>query len=161
MGFASGTNGEPLRAICRDTHMPTWSAVYRWVNADKDFALRVSNARRLGADAIAEDILSIADTPQMGENRESETGMKVKRADMLGHRKLQIETRLKLLAKWCPKSTATRLHWELTGADGGRCRSPTPSGRPRSRPSWRRPRPARTGTRTMLPTSLTRRCWPT
>ena len=114
------SNGEPLRAICRDTHMPTWSAVYRWVNADKDFALRVSNARELGADAIAEDILSIADTPQMGEEtEESETGMKVKRADMLGHRKLQIETRLKLLAKWCPKKYGDRTAMELTGADGG------------------------------------------
>ena len=27
----------------------------------------------------------------------------VRRGDMLGHRKLQIETRLKLLAKWDPK----------------------------------------------------------
>jgi len=33
----------------------------------------------------------------------------VREEDMLGHRKLQIETRLKLLAKWNPKKYGERL----------------------------------------------------
>jgi hypothetical protein len=38
------------------------------------------------------------------------------REDMLGHRKLQIETRLKLLAKWSPKRYGDKLG--IGGADG-------------------------------------------
>lgn len=107
------SNGEPLRQICRDDHMPGWVAVYRWINTRPEFAERIARARELGFDAIASECLDIADTPLVGEEMEvfgSEDGdpsnekvVKIKRSDMLGHRKLQIETRLKLLAKWCPK----------------------------------------------------------
>ena len=43
----------------------------------------------------------------------------LKRSDMLGHRKLQIWTRLQLLAKWAPKKYGERTAMELTGANGG------------------------------------------
>lgn len=112
--------GEPLRAICRDAHMPSWRAVYDWIGKDEDFASRIAQARKMGFDAIAEEALEIADTPQDGEETEtSELGKKVKRGDMLGHRKLQVETRLKLLAKWCPAKYGERTAMELTGANGG------------------------------------------
>jgi hypothetical protein len=108
------SNGEPLRAICRDDHMPAWRTVYGWLDEHKDFAASIARARELGFDAIAEEALAIADTPLEGiEVEESETGVKTKRSDMLGHRKLQIETRLKLLAKWSPKKYGDRL--ELAG----------------------------------------------
>ena len=107
------SNGEFLRQICRDDHMPGWVAVYRWINTRPEFSERVARARELGFDAIASQCLEIADTPSIGEETEvfgSEDGdpnaekvVKIKRGDMLGHRKLQIETRLKILAKWCPK----------------------------------------------------------
>ena len=98
------SEGETLRAICRDEEMPPWRSVYDWISQDKAFAARFARAREVGADAIAEQALAIADTPEIGEEvEESESGMKVRRADMLGHRKLQVETRLKLLAKWFPK----------------------------------------------------------
>lgn len=109
-------NGEPLRAICRDDHMPSWQRFYEWVASDDEFAGRIARARELGYDAIAEDALDIADTPVVGERREeTEDGVKVVREDMLGHRKLQIETRLKLLAKWSPKKYGERIQQEITG----------------------------------------------
>lgn len=112
--------GEPLRVICRDAHTPSWRTVYDWIEKDKDFASRIARARQLGFDAIAEEALEIANTPMMGrEEEESDTGFKVKRGDMLGHRKLQVETRLKLLAKWCPAKYGERTAMELTGANGG------------------------------------------
>jgi hypothetical protein len=112
--------GEPLRQICRDDHMPAWQTVYGWIEAHADFAERIARARDMGFDAIAEEALEIADTPQIGETEEtSEDGKKVKREDMLGHRKLQVETRLKLLAKWAPKKYGESIRQELTGANGG------------------------------------------
>jgi hypothetical protein len=112
--------GEPLRVICRDAHMPAWRTVYDWIEANDDFSARIARARKLGFDAIAEEALEIADTPEIGEETEDDgEKVKVKRGDMLGHRKLQVETRLKLLAKWCPAKYGDRTAMELTGANGG------------------------------------------
>lgn len=114
------SEGEPLRQICRDEHMPAWRTVYDWIKADSEFAAHIAYARDLGFDAIAEEALEIANTPLVGEEtEESNDGFKVKRGDMLGHRKLQIETRLKLLAKWSRKKYGEHIATELTGADGG------------------------------------------
>lgn len=112
--------GEPLRAICRSEGMPAWRTVYDWIRNDDAFATRIAQARDVGFDAIAEEALAIADTPQQGERTEESTeGFKRVREDMLGHRKLQVETRLKLLAKWCRKRYGEATSMELTGADGG------------------------------------------
>lgn len=114
------SEGEPLRQICRDAHLPAWRTVYDWIKADEDFAARIARARELGFDAIAEEALEIANTPVIGvETEDDGEKVKVKRSDALGHRKLQVETRLKLLAKWSPKKYGDRLATELTGADGG------------------------------------------
>lgn len=114
-------DGTPLRVICRQGGMPKWRTVYDWLNADPEFAARMERARLLGYDAIAEEALEIADTQQMGERVEKEKGriVKIVQEDMLGHRKLQIETRLKLLAKWHPKKYGEKLTAEHVGADGG------------------------------------------
>jgi hypothetical protein len=84
--------------------MPAWTAIYSWAAQDKTLSERIAHAREQGYDAIAEDLLQIADTPIMGETETSSAnGLTITRQDMLGHRKLRIETRLKLLAKWNPK----------------------------------------------------------
>lgn len=101
--------------------MPQWRTVYDWLDVHEEFSAGFARARKLGFDAIAEEAMRIANTPVLGEEVEiNEAGQrKVKTGDMLGHRKLQIETRLKLLAKWDPKRYGERLQTELTGADGG------------------------------------------
>ncbi len=84
------TDGVPLRVLCRQDDIPSWRTVYDWINADPSFASRVAYARDLGFEAIAEDILDIADdTPAISEH--------VQRS------KMRIDTRLKLLACWSPK----------------------------------------------------------
>jgi hypothetical protein len=89
------SNGIALRVLCRQDDMPSWRAVYDWMNADADFAARVACARDLGFEALAEDILGIADdTPAISEH--------VQRS------KMRIETRLKLLACWNPKKYGTK-----------------------------------------------------
>lgn len=96
-------NGETLRSICRGGDFPSWQVVYEWANQDDEITDRIARAREAGFDAIAMQALEIADTPQEGESvTEDDKGTRVTRGDMLGHRKLQVDTRLKLLAKWCP-----------------------------------------------------------
>jgi len=103
------SEGIPLREICRQEGFPAWRTVYDWMKKDADLSTAIAYARDVGYDAIAEDCLRIADTPEFVEettesvNEKGEKTKSIKRVDMLGHRKLQIETRLKLLAKFNPK----------------------------------------------------------
>ena len=54
---------------------------------------------------LIESIVKIRKSEKKEEPKKvkKEKPIEVKKEDMLGHRKLQIETRLKLLAKWNPK----------------------------------------------------------
>lgn len=118
------SKGETLTSICRSLGISTnsWSV---WCREDEVLDIAHGHARDEGFDAIAADCLKIADTPLEGVSTESEllpdlecSGeekkltmqiTKEKRDDMLGHRKLQIETRLKLLAKWDPRRYGDKL----------------------------------------------------
>lgn len=96
--------GEPLAHICRDRHMPEVRTVSHWKESHPTFLADFARARDEGFDAIAAECLEIANTQVKGEIRKrTPKGIEVTTEDMLGHRKLQIETRLKLLAKWDPK----------------------------------------------------------
>lgn len=122
------STGEPLAQICRDDHMPALRTVYDWRDAREKFSANIARAREAGFDVIAVDALRIADTPIAGEvvtekpvmvdgkPLEGVTAREVRQEDMLGHRKLQVETRLKLLAKWDPKRYGDLV--KLSGADG-------------------------------------------
>lgn len=119
--------GEPLAQICREEGKPHRSVVYDWADADPDLARRIARAREDGEEWLAAECLQIADTPCEGvtekwepveiENPDDPDLPKVtefqlverKVEDMLQHRKLQIETRLKLLSKWNPKKYGERL----------------------------------------------------
>lgn len=111
------SNGESLRAICRDMQLPE-STVRDWLASD-EWAAHSLRARESGCDALAEQALEIADTPVEGtETKVSETGLEVKTADMLGHRRLQIDTRLRLLGKWSQRYS-DKVTAEITGKNGG------------------------------------------
>lgn len=99
------SQGIPLAEICRDETMPGYRTVSDWKAALPGFAASIARAREDGFDVIAADCLRIADTLEVGVEKieKADGGTEIRRGDMLGHRKLQIETRLKLLAKWDPK----------------------------------------------------------
>jgi len=115
------SRGEPLAAICRSEGMPHDSTVRDWAAAHPEVSLAIARAREAGEEWIAAECLQIADSPLTGEETEVNADgqvVKIKRADMLGHRKLQIETRLKLLAKWNPKKWGDRQTLEHQGRIG-------------------------------------------
>ena len=105
------SEGIPLRQICRENDgFPAWRTVYDWMWRDADLSTAIARARDIGYDALAEECLYIADNMHIGKRTTFSSGadkdkdsMTVTEEDMLGHRKLQIETRLKLLAKFNPK----------------------------------------------------------
>jgi len=127
------SRGEPLAVICRSEGMPTTRTISNWRKANPEFDKQFLQARDDGYDEIAADCLRIADTPMPGTIQKRELLGVMKRKDedgeeqavvlpdaelvvteervedMLGHRKLQIETRLKLLAKWDPRRYGERI----------------------------------------------------
>ena len=109
--------GVPLREICRQDGFPAWQTVYDWMYRDDalgdagvGLSRAIARAREVGYEALAEECLRIADNPQWGQKQVmTDQGTATTVEDMLGHRKLQIETRLKLLAKWNPKKYGDRV----------------------------------------------------
>lgn len=108
--------GQTIRDYSRQEGKPTFELIYRRVAKDADLGSRIARARAEGADVIAEQALEIADTPQVGETvTVDKDGEKVTREDMLGHRKLQVDTRMRLLAKWNSGRYGDKSHVEHSG----------------------------------------------
>ena len=98
--------GESLRAICRDEHMPGMATIFRWLGANERFRDQYAHAREAQADALADDILDIADTAE-------ETNEAVRKAQ------LRIESRKWIASRLKPKKYNDRVINEVTGVDGG------------------------------------------
>ncbi|MDH7790720.1 terminase small subunit protein [Ochrobactrum sp. AN78] len=86
--------GVSLRTICNDPGMPDRGTVFRWLSKDEDFRNQYARAREAQVDAMAEDILEIAD-----EGNEEDT----QRA------KLRIDARKWLMSKMAPKKYGDKL----------------------------------------------------
>lgn len=112
------SEGIPLRQICRENDgFPAWRTVYDWMGRDEELSASISRARDIGYDAIAEECLAIADNIELGHKQVmTDEGSATTVEDMLGHRKLRIETRLKLLAKFHPTKYGDKLG--LHGVEG-------------------------------------------
>lgn len=59
--------GESLRSVCRDKDMPDDSAVYRWLEADKEFATKYASARAIQADRIVDDFHDLEEQVLTGD----------------------------------------------------------------------------------------------
>jgi hypothetical protein len=108
------SEGEPLRQICRDDHMPSWVAVYQWMDKHEGLALAIARAREAGQDAMAERAYT-----EMYEEPErilSEGGGRID-SGYVQLVKARAEITLKLLAKWNPKRYGDRV--AVTGAEDG------------------------------------------
>ena len=103
--------GHSLRTICDTKGMPDYKTVMRWVDADPDYCQRYARAKQQGLEAMAEDILHIANTPQMGVIRtvKADGGIEEKTVDMIEHRRLQVDARKWILAKLAPKKYGEKL----------------------------------------------------
>lgn len=60
-------DGESLKSICNDEHMPNKATVFRWLS-DEAFRDKYERARDAQADALADEIVDIAD----GDGEESD-----------------------------------------------------------------------------------------
>lgn len=110
--IARVSKGEPLASVCRTPGYPATVTWYDWMKADEDLSERFARAREAGFDAIARDALQIADDEPGTTPQGTVDGAEVM------NRKLRIETRLKLLAKWDPKRYGDKVQVDGPGAGG-------------------------------------------
>lgn len=101
-----------LDKLCKsDDRLPgSAMCVYGWLAKHEDFAAMYARAKAAQAERLAEEMLEIADTPQIGTRQKlGKDGVDTFEEDMLGHRKLQVDTRKWLLAKLQPRKYGDKL----------------------------------------------------
>lgn len=118
--------GQSLRSICKLKRMPSASTVYKWLLKHSTFAEQYARAREAQADTFVGQIMEIADTPQIGVIiKKDAKGTTITKADMIEHRRLQIDARKWVAARLAPKkygvkvdpAQAAALQLILNGAD--------------------------------------------
>lgn len=114
--------GKSLRWIGKQLGAPSMSTILRWADQDEAFRKQYAHARAQGLDAVADEMLEIADdgtndlttvTDASGNDRE------VLNVDHVQRSKLRVDTRKWLLSKLAPKKYGDRVATELSGPDGG------------------------------------------
>jgi terminase small subunit-like protein len=106
--------GESLRSVCRDQEMPDKATVFRWLYKREDFRDQYARATAARADAMAEEIIEIADTPVIGERSEEGVNAdgefsRTVREDAIQHRRLQVDTRKWIMARMQPKKYGDKI----------------------------------------------------
>jgi hypothetical protein len=105
-------SGKSLRTICRADDMPGARTVYQWLAAHKDFAQQYARAREQQADALAEEILEIADDGT-NDTQVTEDGAVLVNHDHIARSRLRVDARKWLASKMAPKKYGDKL--ELAG----------------------------------------------
>lgn len=107
--------GESLRTICRDDGMPAQSTVFLWLAAHSEFSEQYARAREAQTDAMAEEILEIADDGSNDtytkENADGSTYEAVN-TDHIQRSRLRVDTRKWLMVRLAPKKYGDRVTQE-------------------------------------------------
>ncbi|WP_325052321.1 terminase small subunit-like protein [Sinorhizobium meliloti] len=109
--------GKSLREICSAEGMPSESLVRKWVMKDEDFGAQYARAREAGMEALADEILQIADS-QEGDVITTEDGREIVNHDAIQRARLRVDTRKWLMSKIAPKKYGDRLDLNHSGSIG-------------------------------------------
>ena len=113
-------NGESLRTICDDADMPDKATVFRWLKVETDFCDQYARAREAQADAIFDDILSIADDGRNDwmerKNSDGECIGWNENGEALRRSQLRIEARKWMAGKLKPKKYGEKLDLNVSGS---------------------------------------------
>lgn len=110
--------GESLRSVCRDKDMPDESTVRDWAICDRDgFSPQYAKARDCGLDAMADELLEIADDASNDwmENHNPDNPGWVANQEHIARSRLRLDTRKWLMSKMAPKRYGDRIEQHLTG----------------------------------------------
>ena len=110
------SDGASLRSILKEKQPFSRSTFYEIVSENKDIADQYARAMVERQEALFEEILTIADTPCEGvETIEGSSGVTIRKADMVLHRRLQIEARKWNLSRMNPKKYGDKVDVNHSG----------------------------------------------
>ncbi|MBO9099454.1 MULTISPECIES: terminase small subunit-like protein [unclassified Rhizobium] len=112
-------NGESLKGICEDDAMPGKTTVFRWLAADEQFRDKYARAREAQADALFDDILTIADDGQNDwmekKNADGKNIGWMENGEALRRSALRIDARKWMAGKLRPKVYGDKLDVSVDG----------------------------------------------
>ena len=128
--------GRSVESISKEPGMPSWGSFLEWVRSDPKIAEDYARAREIGYSLLADEIIALSDKTHewvMVQELDSdgravldEQGQpKLKQvlaplsADMIAHKRVQIDTRKWMLSKMLPKIYGDKITQEHIGKDGG------------------------------------------
>jgi len=129
--------GRSLDSICKEPGMPHAATIFDWIRDDPDgIGKDYARAREIGYNFLADEIIALSDkthelvTVQMRDSAgnlvfESDGTPRVQQvlqplsADLIAHKRVQIDTRKWMLSKMLPKVYGDKVTQEHTGAGGG------------------------------------------
>lgn len=102
-------NGESVRTICKADDMPVPSTIFLWMAKHPGFSEQYDRAKALAVQAIADDILEIADNQVTNTIIVDGKEQTVKDSVGVAHAKLRVDTRKWLLSKIAPNKYGDKL----------------------------------------------------
>jgi hypothetical protein len=110
-------DGLSLRTISKKKGFPVNSTIYKWLDANKEFAEQYARARDRQADFYAAQVIELADKCRVGKKtRETKDGTFTETGDMVERSRLQIDARKWYAGKLAPKKYGDKV--ALVGGDG-------------------------------------------
>lgn len=117
------SDGLSLREICRMDGMPSKSTVMRWLHDNQSFRDQYARAKEIGIEALAEDILDIADDATNDwMERFDKDGQNVAwqlNGEAVRRSQIRIDARKWLLSKLAPKRYGDKVETTIQGPGGG------------------------------------------
>lgn len=113
-------DGESLRAICDDEGLPDKATVFRWLAADEAFCDQYARAREAQAEAVFDDILTIADDGRNDwmerKNADDQNIGWMENGEALRRSQLRIDARKWMAGKLKPKKYGDKIDLNHSGA---------------------------------------------
>ena len=117
------SEGLSLREICAQEDMPDKSTVMRWLNSQAEFRDQYVRAKAIGVEALAEDILDIADDATNDwmerKDKDGENAGWQFNGEAARRSQIRIDARKWLLSKLAPKKYGDKVEQTVSGPDGG------------------------------------------
>lgn len=110
------SNGESLRGITRDDHMPHIDTVYAWLVKHPEFSEQYARAREEQAETLADEIIALADDEPV--QVVDDKGIARVDSGWVTWQKNRVDARKWVASKLKPKKYGEKITQEHTGKDG-------------------------------------------
>ena len=112
-------NGESLRSMCLDEHLPDRRTITNWLLNKEEFFRQYTQAKDVQLDLMAEEVMEIADDGSNDwmerTNKDGESLGWIVNGEALGRSRLRFDARRWYLSKLAPKRYGDKLNVEHTG----------------------------------------------